>query len=85
MVEGGSSSDFERVKGLFYQDRAAFDALLERLTAALISYFQMQIRSGADAIQIFDSWGGAIAGSDYEAASLQWIRRIAGAMPRDSR
>ncbi len=83
MVEGGSSDDFERIKLLFYTDRATFDALLEKLTAALIVYFQMQIRAGADAIQIFDSWGGIIAGPDYEAASLQWIRRIVAALPPD--
>jgi uroporphyrinogen decarboxylase len=81
MVEGGSSEDFVRVKSLFYADRPAFDALLKKLTAALIAYFKMQIQAGADAIQIFDSWGGAVAGRDYEAASLQWIRRIVAAMP----
>jgi len=53
MVEGGSSEEFERIKLLFYTDRATFDALLEKITAALIAYFQMQIRAGADAIQIF--------------------------------
>src|SRR3954452_10708983 len=83
MVEGGSSDNFERIKLLFYTDRGAFDALLEKLTASLIAYFQMQIRAGADAIQIFDSWGGIIAGPDYEAASLKWIRAIIVALPRD--
>lgn len=83
MVEGGSSEDFERIKLLFYTDRALFDALLEKLTAALVTYFQMQIAAGADAIQIFDSWGGIIAGPDYEAASLRWIRRIVAALPKD--
>ena len=83
MVEGGSSDDFERIKTLFYTDRATFDALLEKLTAAIIVYFQMQIRAGADAIQIFDSWGGLIAGADYEAASLKWIRQIIAALPPD--
>jgi uroporphyrinogen decarboxylase len=83
MVEGGSSDDFERIKLLFYTDRSLFDALLERLTEALIGYFRMQIEAGADAIQIFDSWGGIIAGPDYEAASLAWIRRIVAALPRD--
>jgi uroporphyrinogen decarboxylase len=81
MVEGGSSDDFAVVKGLFYEDRATFDFLLGKLTASLITYFKMQIASGADAIQIFDSWGGAIAGPDYEAASLRWIREIVAAMP----
>jgi uroporphyrinogen decarboxylase len=83
MVEGGSSDDFERIKLLFYTDRATFDALLEKLTAALIAYFQMQIRAGADAIQIFDSWGGILSGHDYEAASLHWIRQIVAALPAD--
>ncbi len=83
MVEGGSSEDFARIKTLFYSDRSAFDALMEKLTAALIAYFQMQIAAGADAIQIFDSWGGVIAGPDYEAASLRWIRQIIAALPRE--
>ncbi len=82
MVEGGSSDDFERIKLLFHTERAMFDALLEKLTAALIAYFQMQIAAGVDAIQIFDSWGGIIAGTDYEAASLRWIRAIVAALPR---
>ena len=83
MVEGGSSEDFALIKTLFYTDRPTFDALLEKLTDALIAYFKMQIGAGADALQIFDSWGGIIAGPDYEAASLQWIRRIVAALPRD--
>jgi uroporphyrinogen decarboxylase len=83
MVEGGSSEDFERIKLLYYTERATFDALLEKLTAALIAYFKMQIAAGADAIQIFDSWGGIVAGQDYEAASLRWIRRIVAELPRE--
>jgi uroporphyrinogen decarboxylase len=83
MVEGGSSEEFERIKQLFYTERATFDALLEKLSAALIEYFKMQVAAGADAIQIFDSWGGIIAGQDYEAASLRWIRHVVGALPKD--
>ena len=81
MVEGGSSDDFQKIKQLFYTDRPLFDALLEKLTDALIFYFKMQIEAGADAIQIFDSWGGIIAGPDYVAASLHWIRKIVAALP----
>jgi uroporphyrinogen decarboxylase len=83
MVEGGSSEDFVEVKSLFYQERALFESLLGKLTEALIAYFKMQIAAGADAIQIFDSWGGAIPGVDYEAASLRWIKAIIAAMPKD--
>jgi uroporphyrinogen decarboxylase len=81
MLEGGGSGDFSRARELFRTDRAFFDALLEKLAAALIEYFRLQIESGADAIQIFDSWGGLVAGPDYEAASLQWIRRVVSALP----
>ena len=83
MVEGGSSDDYIRIKQLFYTDRTFFDALMGKLTAALIEYFKMQIRCGADAIQLFDSWGGIIAGPDYEAASLRWMRDIISALPKD--
>jgi uroporphyrinogen decarboxylase len=62
MLEGGSADDFGRSKAVFHSDRAFFDALMGKLTAALIEYFQMQIRAGADAIQIFDSWGGISPG-----------------------
>ena len=83
MVEGGSSDDFCRIKELYFNDRPFFNALMEKLTIALIEYFKMQIRAGADAIQIFDSWGGIIAGQDYEAASLRWMREIISALPKD--
>ena len=83
MLEGGSADDFERSKSIFYSNRPLFNALLTKLTAALIEYFQMQIRAGVDAIQIFDSWGGLLAGQDYEAASLHWIREIIAALPKD--
>lgn len=80
MVEGGSSKNFEKIKNLFYSERATFDALMQKLTDSLIDYFRMQKSSGADAIQIFDSWGGIIAGKDYEDASLKWIRKIIDAV-----
>lgn len=83
MLEGGSSDDFERSKLLFYTEPALFNALMEKLSDALVAYFRMQIEAGVDAIQIFDSWGGILAGQDYEAASLRWIRRIVQALPAD--
>jgi uroporphyrinogen decarboxylase len=83
MVEGGSSEDFLKIKGLFYEDRVSFELLLRKITDALIAYFRAQIEAGAEAIQIFDSWGGLIAGQDYEAASLRWIKEIVAALPRE--
>lgn len=83
MVEGGSSKDFRRIKEMFYSDKASFESLMDKLTRALIDYFRMQKAAGADAIQIFDSWGGIVAGNDYQDASLKWIQKIIDAVGDD--
>ena len=83
MVEGGSSKDFKKIKSLFYSDPNAFDHLMEKLTKALIDYLRMQKAAGADAVQIFDSWGGILSGDDYEAASLRWIAEIVNALKEE--
>ncbi len=80
MLEGGSSKDFAKIKALFYEDRPTFELLMEKVSDALIAYFRMQKAAGADAIQIFDSWGGIISGEDYEEASLKWMRKIIDAV-----
>jgi len=80
MVEGGSSKDYSRAKRLFYTEREQFDALMEKITDALISYFKMQIREGVDAIQIFDSWGGVLAPNAFWEASAKWMARISEAV-----
>jgi len=76
MVEGGSPGNFERIKSMVHEQPETFEKLMEKLTVATIDYFGSQIDAGVDAIQIFDSWGSASAGTEYEALSLQWIRRI---------
>ncbi|HCR31712.1 MAG TPA: uroporphyrinogen decarboxylase [Opitutae bacterium] len=83
MVEGGSSKDFKKIKSLFYTDPKAFDQLMSKLTQALIDYLRMQKAAGADAVQIFDSWGGILSGDDYEAASLRWIAEIVSALKEE--
>ncbi|MCB9963617.1 MAG: uroporphyrinogen decarboxylase [Rhodospirillales bacterium] len=60
MVEGGGSKEFHKVKTLAYADPEKFQALLELLTEASITYLQAQIEAGAEAIQIFDSWAGVL-------------------------
>ena len=83
MVEGGSSKDFKKIKSLFYSNPRAVDQLMEKLTKALIDYLRMQKASGADAVQIFDSWGGILSGDDYEAASLRWVAEIVNALKEE--
>jgi uroporphyrinogen decarboxylase len=81
MVEGGGSETFARVKELFYTQRSLFDELMTKITDAVIESLRLQIESGADAVQLFDSWGSALPACDYEAGSLVWIRRIVAALP----
>lgn len=80
MIEGGSAVQFQKVKEFFFTEPVLFAALLEKITEAVIGYVEMQLEAGAEAIQIFDSWGGICASHTYEAASLQWIRRIVAAV-----
>lgn len=82
MVEGGSSEDFARVKAMFYSERKLFDKLMEKVTDAVADCLRLQIQAGADAVQLFDSWGSALPACDYEAGSLQWIRRIVTQLPK---
>lgn len=80
MVEGGSSGDYQVVKDLFRNNRDEFEILMTKITDALIDYFKMQIRAGVDAVQIFDSWGGILKGTDYLEGSLKWIQQIIAAI-----
>ena len=76
MLEGGSSKNKEKARELFYTDRPLFDRLLTKITDALVDYLQMQVDAGADAIQLFDSWGGVLAPDAFEEASVRWMRRL---------
>ncbi len=83
MIEGGSSKHKERARELFYTDRQLFDRLLTKITDALADYLQMQIDAGADAIQLFDSWGGVLAPDAFEDASVVWMRKLVDAIGDD--
>lgn len=80
MIEGGSSRNFEETKRLLYSRPDIFQRLCERLVDNLIPYLGMQIQAGADVVQIFDSWGGALDADTYRHAILPHVRRlVAGA------
>lgn len=76
MVEGGSAKEYSKAKLLYYNEPELFNELMEKLTAAVAEFLQMQIECGVDAVQIFDSLGGALAQNAYEAASAKWMREI---------
>lgn len=65
MIEGGGSRNYLETKRLMYTDRAAWEALMRKLTTVLADYAAQQVEAGADVIQIFDSWVGALSVADY--------------------
>lgn len=76
MIEGGSSRDFRAAKQMMYTQPEVMTLLLEKLTDSVIDYLNAQIRAGAQAIQIFDSWGGTLSAAAYQRFSLAPMERI---------
>jgi len=80
MVEGGSSRNFERTKAMLLGEPTLFDRFLGRLVDNLVPYLHMQVEAGADVLQLFDSWGGALDAATYRRALLPHLERlVAGA------
>jgi uroporphyrinogen decarboxylase len=65
MIEGGGSRNYVEAKKLMYSDRGAWDELMEKLVTVLAEYAADQVRAGADAFQVFDSWVGCLSVEDY--------------------
>jgi uroporphyrinogen decarboxylase len=80
MVEGGSSKSYATTKEMLYGRPDLFERLMDKITASVIEYFEMQIEAGVDAVQIFDSWGGVLAPPVFERASTRWMRTIVDAI-----
>ena len=76
MVEGGSSKTFGTIKSLLYTDPAALERLLNKLADAVAAYLNAQIEAGAQALMIFDTWGGVLAHQAYLDFSLAAGQRI---------
>ena len=80
MIEGHGSRQYIHTKTLMYRDPAAWQMLLEKLFTVLVAYAQQQVEAGADVIQIFDSWAGALAPADYREFVLPVTRELVRAV-----
>jgi uroporphyrinogen decarboxylase len=76
MIEGGHSKNYVLTKGMMYQNRLAWDALMNKISEVLIRYLNTQIRAGAQAVQLFDSWAGCLSPTDYEAYVLPHSKKV---------
>ncbi len=76
MVEGGGSDDYAKVKTLMYNDPKLMHHILEVTTRSVINYLNAQIEAGAQAVMVFDSWGGVLSHAAFHEFSLAYTRRI---------
>jgi len=84
MVEGGSSKGFHTIKAMMYERPELLDRLLETVDAAVTLYLNAQIEAGAQAVMIFDTWGGALTPRDYCHFSLKPMERIIKSLKREN-
>jgi uroporphyrinogen decarboxylase len=83
MVEGGSSKAFAKIKSMIYGDPQTAHLLLDKLADAVIDYLNAQIESGAQAVQIFDTWGGVLAPDMFKSFSLHYLEKIVNGLHRE--
>lgn len=83
MVEGGSSKEFRHIKTMLYAQPGILHALLDKLAQAVTAYLNAQIRAGAQAVQIFDTWGGALSAAAYREFSLAYMQKIVAGLIRE--
>ncbi len=76
MIEGGPSKNYLHAKGMLYQAPEIWHALMQKLSSSLIDYLLAQIRAGAQAVQLFDSWVGALSPEDYRQFVLPHSQHI---------
>ncbi len=82
MVEGGGSDDFRHIKGMLYRRPDLLHRILETTTEAVILYLNAQIAAGAQAVMVFDTWGGTLTTAAYQEFSLAYLSRIAASLTR---
>ncbi len=76
MVEGGSSKSFQKVKSLMYEQPALTHTLLDKLAQSVAAYLNAQIAAGAQAVMVFDTWGGMLSTEDYNEFSLNYAKQV---------
>lgn len=79
-IEGGASSNYAKTKALMYGEPTTWHALLEHFSTVVADYLQAQVEAGAQAIQVFDSWVGALNPDDYREFALPHTKRILDAV-----
>jgi uroporphyrinogen decarboxylase len=84
IVEGGSSRNFEHIKGMLYGAPRDLHRLLDKIARATTLYLNAQVAAGAQALMVFDTWGGSLTPSDYREFSLRYLQQIVDGLTREA-
>jgi len=83
MIEGGGSADFRTIKSMLYARPELLHRVLDINARAVIAYLNAQIEAGAQAVMVFDTWGGALSDAAYREFSLEYLRRVISGLHRE--
>jgi len=83
MVEGGTTKNFGEVKGMMFEQPQLMHKMLDMLAKSVTAYLNAQIESGAQAVMIFDTWGGVLSTQNYQEFSLNYMQQIIDGLKRN--
>ena len=83
MIEGGSSKNFLNTKRMMFQNPGLFSLLMDKITMTVVSYLSAQIRAGAQAVQLFDTWAGILAPEDYKEYVLPSVKKAVAELKKE--
>jgi len=83
MIEGGTSKNFLHTKKMMFQHSGVFSYLMEKLTITVVSYLSSQIKAGAQAVQIFDTWAGMLTPVEYKEFALPYVKKTISELKKE--
>lgn len=83
MIEGGSTKNFLNTKKMMFQNPGLFHLFMEKITATVISYLASQIKAGAQAVQLFDTWAGVLSPEDYRGFAMPHVKHVVSELRKE--
>jgi len=84
MIEGGSTKNFLNTKKMMFQNPGLFHLFLDKIAATVIAYLSSQIRAGAQAVQLFDTWAGVLTPEDYREFVLPYVKKLIAELKKET-
>lgn len=80
MIEGGTSKNFLKTKRMIFQSPGLYGFLMDKITMTIVKYLKAQIKAGAQAVQLFDTWAGVLSPQDYKNYALPYVKKVIDAL-----